>query len=100
MKAKYIFLVGIIVVGAVMVGLSIWTQQTSYTPYQWHHNWRFHGIGMFLVWGLILFAVVFGVDAIQDRSKSLDSLEMLRERYARGDIDRETYLNMKRTLEE
>lgn len=53
------------------------------------------GIGMLLFWGLIIFAVVMlargfggGAGASQPRLRDKTPLDILGERYARGEIDR------------
>ncbi|MCL6444456.1 SHOCT domain-containing protein [Alicyclobacillus acidiphilus] len=68
------------------------------------------GIGMFggwltmLVWIVILVAVIYLVIFLLDRitkksdSSRLDAEQILRERYARGEIDTETFEEMKEHL--
>lgn len=64
------------------------------------------GIGMFLVWGLALAALVAaalllvrwagGGRAGEGRQSPIEALKL---RYARGEIDRDTFERMKRDLE-
>jgi putative membrane protein len=85
-------------------------------------GWHMGGIGwsemllvgffMLLFWGVIIVLAFFAIrwivrsgnrNDVQDTSFSRGAntpLEILRERYARGEITREEYLDMKRELEE
>lgn len=77
----------------------------------WGMGWGWHGFGMLLFW-LIPLLVVIGLAAVavkylvaggtranpgprEERNRALDVLE---ERYARGDIDREEYLQKREDL--
>ena len=53
------------------------------------------GIGMLLFWGLIIFAIVAlvrgfwgGATAVRGRATDRTPLDILRERYAKGEIDK------------
>ena len=86
-----------------------WAQER---PYDW--GWGMHpmwwiggawGIGMLLTmlvfWGLVITGIVFAIRwlATQGRGSRPDSaLEILRQRYARGEIDREEFEARKRDL--
>ena len=59
------------------------------------------GLGMFLFWGLIIFLVIFLVrglsrNASGDPQKS--AREVLDERFAQGEIDRDEYEERKKAL--
>lgn len=62
------------------------------------------GLGMILFWGLIIAAIVVGLRALwggsvapgQKQEKS--ALELLKERYARGEIERDEFEQKKRDL--
>jgi len=60
------------------------------------------GIGMLLFWGLLIAALVllirYTAGAGSGKSKNR-ALDLLRERYARGEIDREEFEQKKRDLE-
>ena len=65
------------------------------------------GIFYLVFWGLILLVLVLLVIKLFRTSKSrqtgpikdrYDSMEILKVRYARGEIDQQEYLRMKRTL--
>ena len=65
----------------------------------------FGGIGMILFWGLIIFAVVMlarGVGGWSSggarRGGESSALEILRERYAKGEIDQAEFEQKKRDL--
>ncbi len=62
---------------------------------------------MILIWVLVILAVVYGVRSLirsgrDDRPASApprrSALELLEERYARGELEREQYLAMRRDL--
>ena len=89
------------------VPVLVWAQER---PYGWdmHPMWWMGGawgIGMmfmmFLFWALIIAAVVLGIRwlAGQGRESRPDSaLEILRQRYARGEIDKEEFESRKKDL--
>jgi putative membrane protein len=67
------------------------------------------GIIMILFWVAVIAAIVMAVSGIfsgrpapggPDNWKAPDVLEILKTRYARGEIDREQYQDMKRELQE
>jgi putative membrane protein len=73
------------------------------------HGWMMNGWGSmggvgFIFWLLILAAVIAGVvwfvrsQPLAGRDRRLTGLEVLEERYARGEINREEYLQKKRDL--
>ncbi len=67
------------------------------------------GIGMLLFWGLIIFVVValvrafagtgWGYDRSEREARPRSPLEILRERYARGEIDRNEFEQKRTVLE-
>jgi putative membrane protein len=76
-----------------------------------HMNWMMNGWGMgfgFIFWVLILAAIVGGIVWLvraqplagsQRRDGRSTGLELLEERYARGEISRDEYLQKKRDIE-
>lgn len=67
--------------------------------------WGLWGVGMMvlmlLFWGVVIAGIVVGIRWLvhQSRGSQSDSaLDLLRERYARGEIDREEFLARKRDL--
>ena len=58
------------------------------------------GLGMLLVWGLIIWLVVWLVGTLGkgDRDTAKDARAVLDERFVRGEIDREEYEEKKRAL--
>jgi putative membrane protein len=91
----------------------VWAQERG-----WEWGWGMHpmsgmwgvwGIGMMLMmlvfWGLVIVGIVFGIRWLvrQDRQgspRTTDSaLEILRQRYARGEINREEFEAKRRDLE-
>jgi len=72
--------------------------------------WLFGGLLMLLFWGGLFASAFFAIRAILrsgnaggERQPSIDhsenSLEILRKRYARGEISREEYLAMREDME-
>ena len=68
--------------------------------------WGAWGFGMMLVmlvfWGLVITALVLGIRWLVSQGRDArprdSALDILRERYARGEIDREEYLARRRDL--
>lgn len=68
--------------------------------------WGAWGFGMMLVmlvfWGLVITALVLGIRWLVSQGRDArprdSALDILRERYARGEIDREEYLGRRRDL--
>lgn len=94
--------------GTVGAPMLAWAQERPY-EYGWGHPmwgmWGAWGIGMGLMmlvfWGLIIVALVLGIRWLvtQGREPRSDSaLDILRQRYARGEITKEQFEAMKRDL--
>lgn len=77
--------------------------------YDWgwgmHPMWGVWGIGMMLMmllfWGLVVVGVVLGIRWLMNQgkeSRSDSALEILRQRYARGEINKEEFEARKRDL--
>lgn len=90
----------------VLLPLAAWAQERPYN-YGWgmHYMWGPWGIGMGLMmlvfWGLIIVALVLGIRWLMTQGKeprSDSALEILRQRYARGEINKEEFEAMKRDL--
>ena len=59
------------------------------------------GLGMVFFWGIIVFLVVWLVRRLSGESRNRDdksAIEILDERFARGDIDRDEYQTKKKAL--
>jgi putative membrane protein len=92
----------------VIVPASAWAQERPYDFWGMHPMWGMWGawgIGMMFVmlvfWGLIIVGLVLGLRWLltQGReSRSDTALDILRQRYARGEIDREEFEAKKRDL--
>jgi putative membrane protein len=73
-------------------------------PYGWGHGWAFGMIGMALWWVLILLGIallarwLFKGGPGSATTSGKRALEILEERYARGEIDKQQFDNMKRDL--
>jgi putative membrane protein len=70
----------------------------------WGMGWG--GMGMILFWGVLVLAVAFAVRWVRRQSGDGDArpspesaLDILKRRYARGEISREQYEAMKKDLE-
>lgn len=70
--------------------------------YMGHYGWGGMGIGMLLFWGLVIAAIVMlvrcslGSCGKQERSES--ALDILKQRYARGEIEKDEFEQKKRDL--
>jgi putative membrane protein len=85
--------------------MTAWAQQRPYDYWGMHYMWGTWGIGMMLMmvlfWSLVIAALVLGIRWLltQGREPRSDSaMDILRQRYARGEIDREQLEAMKREL--
>lgn len=71
----------------------------------WETGWMgFGGIWMLLFWALVILGVIAFVKYLWggpqgDQTRHMDSLQILEERYARGEIDREEFEQRKRDLD-
>ncbi len=90
------------VVGAPMTA---WAQERPYEYWGMHYMWGPWGIGMMLMMlvflGLVIAALVLGIRWLvtQGREPRTDSaLDILRQRYARGEINKEEFETKKREL--
>ena len=88
---------------AVSVPAVAWGQERSYDFWGMHPMWGAWGIGMMFMmlvfWGLIIVGLVLGIRWLvtQGRvSQSDTALDILRQRYARGEIDKEEFEARKR----
>lgn len=64
-------------------------------------GWGMGGLSMLLFWGLIIVAVVWAVKWFATGNaapRSSTPLEVLKERYARGEIDKKEFEQKKRDL--
>jgi putative membrane protein len=93
------------VLSVVGIPMAAWAQQRPYECWGMHYMWGATGIGMMLMmilfWGLIIVALVLGIRWLitQGREPRADSLlEILKKRYARGEIDNEEYEAKKREI--
>lgn len=73
--------------------------------YGWGWGWGGMGFGMLLFWGLLIAAIVllakgsWGSSACGKREREKSALDILKERYARGEIEREEFEQKKKDLE-
>ncbi len=93
------------VLSVVGIPMAAWAQQRPYECWGMHYMWGPRGIGMMLMmlvfWGLVIVALVLGIRWLitQGREPRADSLlEILKKRYARGEIDNEEYEAKKREI--
>ena len=91
-------------IGLVGTPRAVWAQ-TGWEMHPMWSMWGMWGLGMLLVmlvfWGLAIAGLVLAVRWLMQQgrpSRSDAALEILRERYAKGEIDREEYLARKRDL--
>ena len=70
------------------------------------YGWGGMGLGMLLFWGLLIAGIAmlvkcsWGSGACGKRKQEKSALDMLKERYARGEIEREEFEQKKRDLGE
>lgn len=67
-------------------------------------GWGVGGL-MLVFWGLILFGLILMINWLltvnqneKDGLRTIDAMEILKRRYAKGEIDRDQYLQMRREL--
>jgi putative membrane protein len=85
--------------------LAVWAQEAPYERWGMHNMWGPWGIGMMLMmavfWGLIIVALVLGVRWLTNQGsgpRTDSALDILRQRYARGEINKEEFETKKREL--
>lgn len=88
-----------------LLPLVVWAQQVPYQRWGMHEMWGAWGIGMMLMmlvfWGLIIVALVLGIRWLATRGglpRTDSALDILRQRYARGEINKEEFEAKKRDL--
>ena len=93
------------VLGGLLMPIVAWAQERPYDYWGMHYMWGPWGIGMMLMmlvfWGLIIVVLVLGIRWLvtQGREPRPDSaLDILRQRYARGEITKEQFEAMKQEL--
>ena len=82
-------------------------QYGHFPHYSWMGSFFSGGIVSMLIWVLIILALFYlamklfralNLDRTKQNRDNLDSFEILKMRYARGEISHEDYLTMKETL--
>ncbi len=87
------------------IPIAAWAQERPYEYWGMHYMWGPWGIGMMLMMlvflGLVIAALVLGIRWLvtQGREPRTDSaLDILRQRYARGEINKEEFEAKKRDI--
>lgn len=85
-----------------------WAQGGPGQGWMWDHGWGWGGmmgggIGMILFWGLVILLIVLAVRGVggfggKSEPPSPTPLQILQERYARGEIDKEEYEERRKAL--
>lgn len=97
-----------ILAAGVMIPSNTWAQQGGNYRHMWDggwHGWFFGPLMMILLIGLIVAAVVFlvrrgdGQEGSSDQSRSETPVDILKKRFARGEIDKEEFEERRRALE-
>ena len=68
----------------------------------YHHNFifsPFHGVFMLLFWILVIYGIVMLVKRSPTSAGKNTALDILKERYAKGEITKEQFEGMKKDLE-
>ncbi len=93
------------VLSVVGIPMLAWAQERPYEYWGMHYMWGPWGIGMMLMMlvflGLVIATLVLGIRWLvtQGREPRTDSaLDILRQRYARGEINKEEFETKKREL--
>lgn len=71
-----------------------------YTMHDGYSGWMFGGMWIFslLFWVLVIVAMFLLVKWLQKQNTNETALEILKKRYARGEIDKETFERMKKEI--
>jgi putative membrane protein len=111
MVVKQSVTVGAVLAGCVVAPLPLvaWAQERPWDGWGMHPMWGVWGLwgigmmlAMFLFWGLVIAGIVLGIRwlAGERRPRQSDrAREILRERYARGEINREEFDARRKDLE-
>lgn len=67
----------------------------GYAPF---HMWGFGFLPMILFWGLVMYGIVLLFRYHSGPTNKKDILEMLKERYAKGEITREEFETIKKDI--
>jgi len=73
----------------------------TYMMHDGYGGWMFGGMWIFtlLFWVLVIAGVVLLVKSLSKQNTLESALEILKKRYARGEIDKETFERMKKDIE-
>jgi putative membrane protein len=97
-------------VAATALPASVWAQGRSWDGWGWHPMWGMWGVWgigmflfMFLFWALVIAGLVLGIRWLITQGRPAGSgsdpaLEILRQRYAKGEINKEEFEAKKRDL--
>lgn len=92
-RDKWLWLIGGVLVLLILLGGLGYGSYGGYGMMGWGMGM---GIGMLLFWGVIIWLAVVLVERASGRGE--DASEILRKRYARGDITKKEYEEMKKEL--
>jgi putative membrane protein len=94
--------------GGVSMPVAAWAQERPYDFWGMHPMWGMWGawgfgmtLMMLVFWGLIIAGLVLGIRWLVSQGREARSdtaLDILRQRYARGEIDKEEFEARKRDL--
>jgi putative membrane protein len=96
-KEKILWIIGGVLVLLIVLGGLGYGSYSGYGMMGGNWGWGMGmGLGMLLLWGVIIWLVVVLVERVSSRGE--DASEILRKRYARGDITKKEYEEMKKEL--
>jgi putative membrane protein len=65
-----------------------------------YHHWFFGGLGMIVFWVVVILLIMWIVRGKKSHMWKHDhAMDILRERYAKGEIDKEEFESRKKSLE-
>jgi len=102
MKKLFMFLIVVLISGIVFYSVYVLfgepQTQTYYRPH--HHSTMFHGGFMVVFWLIVFLLIYTGFESFSTKKDADSAQRIIDERYARGEIDKTTYMNLQNTLKE
>ncbi len=102
MKQFLKVILGLSVISLIIYFAILITPSLGVSEFRYRHHGGGHGFGMGIFWIFVILGLYLLIDQNDKPSRTYQdsAKESLKNRYARGEIDEETYLQTKRILEE